>query len=192
MAALYLHTAINQGDKVAIQSYNRRYWLSCVPNPCQSRYTCPGLIMTSTDWTNCGGEVFQIYRARGPGEVRVGDAVGLYYPIQPGKWLGCNSPSGNCGKYTCPGTPTTTYGFQDGQRWISCGGEVFKIYAAGKADGSIINQHDTIMLYYVGASQWVNLENNVVARGSCPGTTRPPSVSTYKSCWGYGTEIWSP
>ena len=36
--------------------------------------------MTGSDWTNCWGEVFRIYRMSGPGNVRVGDVVGIYYP----------------------------------------------------------------------------------------------------------------
>ena len=187
---LYLHTAIYQGNNVAFQSYNRAYWLSCHLNPCKSRYTCPGFTFSGSDWTNCRAEVFQFYRARGPGAVRVGDVVGVYYPYEPGKWLGCNSRSGNCGKYTCPGTPSTTYGFQRQDRWTVCGGEVFMIYAQGKTVGSTINKHDIIMLYYLIGNQWVNLASTTVARGSGPGTTRPPSAATYTSQWSYTLEVW--
>ena len=187
---LYLHTAIYQGNNVAFQSYNRAYWLSCWVTPCKSRYTCPGFTFSGSDWTNCPAEVFRFYRARGPGAVRVGDVVGVYYPYEPGKWLGCNSRSGNCGKYTCPGTPSTTYGFQRQDRWTVCGGEVFMIYAQGKTVGSTINKHDIIMLYYLIGNQWVNLVSTTVARGSGPGTTRPPSAATYRSQWSYTLEVW--
>ena len=175
---------------MAFQSYNRAYWLSCWVTPCKSRYTCPGLTFSGGDWTNCRAEVFQFYRASGSGAVRVGDVVGVYYPYEPGKWLGCHNPSGNCGKYTCPGTPSTTHGFQSQDRWTTCGGEVFVIYAQGKSVGSIINEHDIIMLYYVIGHQWVNLASTTVARGSGPGTTRPPSAATYRSHWSYTLEVW--
>ena len=52
------------------------------------------MIMTGDDWNTCHGEIFQIYRATGSGQVRAGDLVGLHYPNTPGKWLGC--PKG-CG-----------------------------------------------------------------------------------------------
>ena len=67
--------------------------------------------MTGTDWNTCWGEVFEIYRARRPSKVQVGDLVGLHYPRQNGTWLGC---AGNkCAKATCPGFPSTSDGFAD-------------------------------------------------------------------------------
>ena len=173
---------------MAFQSYHRGKWFSCAPNPCSSRHTCPGFSIGDTKWTNCWGEVFQFYRARGSGRVRVGDVVGVYYPYEAGKWLGCYG--GNCVKATCPGTPSTTYGFQSQDKWTLCPGEVFKIYAQGKTVGSNINEHDIIMLYYVIGSQWVDLADTIVARGSGPGTTHPPSASTYESHSTYTLEIW--
>ena len=119
----------------------------------------------------------------------MGDLVGVYFPHRQ-KWLGCNSPSGDCGKYTCPGTPSTTYGFQNQEKWTACGGEVFIIYAKGKTVGNIITERDIIMLYYVIGNQWVNLANTNVARGSGPGPTRPPSASTYESQWSYTLDVW--
>ena len=120
--------------------------------------------------------------------MRVGDVVGVHYPHELGKWLGC--VGGNCGRYTCPGIPSTTHGFHSQDKWTLCPGEVFRIYAQGKREGSIINEHDIIMLYYVVGNQWVNLANDIVARGSGPGTTRPPSASTYESHSTYTLEIW--
>ena len=187
--AIYFHTAIHQRNNVAFQSYNRAYWLSCHVSPCKSRYTCPGFAFSGTEWTtNCPSEVFQFYRARGPGPLRVGDVVGIYYPQEAGKWLGCSG--GNCVKTTCPGTPSTTYGFQNIEKWTVCPGEVFVIYAQGKTVGSTINKHDIIMLYYLIGNQWVNLASTTVTRGSGPGTTRPPSARTYERNWSYTLEIW--
>ena len=54
------------------------------------------------------------------------------------------------------------------------------IYAQGKTVGSIINEHDIIMLYYLVGNQWVNLANTNVGCGSGPGTTRAPSNATYE------------
>ena len=172
---------------MAFQSYHRGRWFSCAPNPCKSTHTCPGFAISGSEW-NCWGEVFRFYRTRGPGAVRVGDVVGVYYPREPGKWLGC--AGGNCVKATCPGRPSNTYGFQNSEKWTVCPGEVFVIYAQGKTVGSTINKHDIIMLYYLIGNQWVNLANTTVARGSGPGTTRPPSAATYESQWSYTLEVW--
>ena len=93
-------------------------------------------------------------------------------------------------KATCPGTPSTTYGFQNSEKWTVCGGEVFVIYAQGKRVGSIINEHDIIMLYYLIGNQWVDLANTVIARRGGPGTTRPPSAATYERHSTYSMEVW--
>ena len=185
-----LHTAIRQGSTVALQPlYNKRYWLGCPHNPCRGgTQGCPGLFMEGNDWTNCWGEVFQIYRESGPGTVKVGDRVGIYYPREPGKWLGC--AGSRCGKATCPGRPTTHYGFQNRQKWAPCWGEVFKIYARGKCIGSDINAHDAIMLYYPRGRSWVKLDTTYVVKHPCPGRVFPPSPEKYDRCWGEVMEIW--
>ena len=64
------------------------------------------------------------------------------------------------------------------------------IYAKGKSLNSVINEHDIIMLYYLVGNQWVDLANTVIARGSGPGTTRPPSAATYETNWSYALEVW--
>ena len=46
------------------------------------------------------------------------------------------------------------------------------------------------MLYYVVGNQWVNLADPIVALGSGPGTTRPPSAATYESHPTYTLEVW--
>ena len=169
--------------------YNKRYWLSCDFNPCRGgAASCAGLFMEGSDWTNCWGEVFQIYRASGPGTVKVGDVVGVYYPRQPGKWLGC-SPS-NCALATCPGTPTTTYGFQNSEKWLRCYGETFKIYARGKSLGSAITAHDAVMLFYIQGQKWVGLDTTYVGHRTCPGTARPPPPDKCERCWGEVMEVW--
>ena len=117
----------------------------------------------------------------------MGDVVGAYFPRRQ-KWLGCYE--GSCYRRPCPGRPSNTYGFQSQDKWTVCPGEVFKIYAKGKALNSIINEHDIIMLYYLVDNQWVNLANTIVARGSGPGTTRPPSAATYETNWSYALEVW--
>ena len=185
---IYLYTAINQGNNVAFHSYHRGRWFSCGPNPCRSTHTCPGFAISGSEWRSCWGEVFRFYRAMGRGAVRVGDVVGVYYPKEPGKWLGC--PRGNCGKYTCPGRPSNMYGFLNGEKWTLCAGEAFVIYAQGKRVGSIIKERDIIMLHYLIGNQWVDLANTVIARCGGLGTRRPPSARTYKRQSTYSMEVW--
>lgn len=177
---------------MAFQSYNRQYWLSCYytgGGRCRSRFTCPGFAISGTEWTHCWAEVFQFYRASGSGALRVGDVIGVHYPHEPRKWLSCYN-NVDCGKSTCPGTPSTTHGFENQAKWTLCPGEVFKIYAQGKALNSIINEHDIIMLYYLVGNKWVNLADLIVALGSGPGTTCPPSAATYESHPTYTLEVW--
>ena len=103
--------------------------------------------------TRCWGEVFRIYRSNGLGAVRVGDLVGIYYPLQ-GVWMGCGSSS--CYKRSCPGNPTNTHGFSNAEKWYHCTGEVYKIYARGKRNGDIILEKDDISLYFLNGRDWVS------------------------------------
>ena len=105
--------------------------------------TCPGLYMDDHEWWECHGNVYEIYRAAGPGPIRVGDFIGIYYPHR-NRWFGC--PYTNCRKYTCP-TPTWQYGFSSLEKWFKYWGQVFMIYPCGKGLGDFIEEHDDVMLY---------------------------------------------
>ena len=138
--------------------------------------------MDGNDWTDCWGEVFQIYRASGPGTVRVGDLVGLYYPREGGRWLGC-SPNNRCAKATCPGYPTAQFGFANQEKWYQCWGEVFKIYVKGKGLGEVVNSDDIVAFYYLNQQNWVAQGYDTeTVKLPCLGTTRPPAYSTYDGC----------
>ena len=137
-------TAIYHGDTVALQSFMKNRWLGCSQSNCELA-PCPKMEMAGSDWTNCQGEVFQIYRAAGQGTVRVGDLVAFYFPQSEGNWLGCAGSS--CKKATCPGNPSIAHGFSTADKWHKCGGEVFGIYAKGKANGEIVNSDDDISLF---------------------------------------------
>lgn len=105
--------------------------------------------MTGNDWSNCWGEVFQIYQYGGTGQVVVRDWVGLCYPAQPAasshQWLSCYSIlSSSCAKSTCPGSPSNSYELSSTSKWTSCWG-AFIIYARRK---STYDVNDDIMLYY--------------------------------------------
>ena len=144
--------------------------------------------MSGTDWTNCHGEVFKIYRASGPGQVRVGDLVGLYYPNVANQWLGCSGTT--CPRSSCPGQPTTTHGFASEEHWYTCCGEVFKIYANGKSDCAVINSGDDIMLYYLEQGRWVAQGDGDTTTTTCAGTTRPPPVAKFDECYKETFKIW--
>ncbi len=145
--------------------------------------------MDGADWDSCYGEVFEIYRAGGPGAILVGDMVGLHYPRERGNWLGCFSSK--CNKATCPGSPTTYHGFQSEESWYNCRGEVYKIYSTAKSIGSIINSDDDVALYFLLGGEWVSLgrEGDTVKR-SCLGTARPPTPSTIDNCSNEMFRVW--
>ena len=85
---------------------NMGKWLGCAGHPCGGA-PCPRLIFTGAEWNNCWGEVFQIYRALGPGAIQSGDFVGLYYG-RTRQWF---SLSGNSGHTeTCPGSVNSVTG----------------------------------------------------------------------------------
>lgn len=144
--------------------------------------------MIGSDWTHCWGEVFTIYRANGPGSVRVGDLVGIYYPHDR-RWFGC--AGSRCAKATCPGYPTIENGFATQELWYRCWGEVFKIYAKGKSSGSIINSDDDVTLYYLQDQNWVAQGYDFpTVKRPCLGTARPPPLSTYDCCPHETFRIW--
>ena len=92
-------------------------------------------------------------------------------------------------KARCPGQPTIAHGFQTKLRWFLCFGEVFKIYARGKPNGTPITDHDDIMLYYIHAKKWAGFFDPPDFR-TCPGTNRPPPPNRYDVCWGEVAELW--
>ena len=153
--------------------------MSCWNTPC-AEGTCPGLYFSDEDVDNCAGEVFEIYRRLGSGNVLVGDFVGLHYPYTSGNWLGCSLD--NCAKATCPGQATDEYGFATEEKWYNCWGEVFRIYAAGKDSGDPIESGDDIFLYYLNDHKYVTL-NTKTGKATCPGENRPPPISQYDTCY---------
>jgi len=128
----FIFQGVSHGDKVALQLvYDKPHWLRCRPygRTCL-KGGCPNLYMECNDWTTCTGEVFEIYRVSGPGTVRVGDKIGLYYPHARSYWFSMGRGSGLTAR--CPGIPSRQHGFSE-----SCLGEIFKIYARGKAIASL-------------------------------------------------------
>ena len=186
----FLHTeAVYHGCTIALQLlYDKRNYLGCSPYLWCVRAGCPKLFIEGNDWERCSGEVFRIYRKEGPGPVRVGDTVGIYYTPR-GRWFGCSGPFCQA-RAGCPGIPTQSHGFNNPHLWLRCSGEVFEIYARGKSVGSLISPHDTVMLRFVRDNKWVGLVNKHPEKLSCPGATRPPPPDKYEACWGSVFELW--
>ena len=186
----FTHAGLSHGDTIALQTFVRARWLSCSSTACTAR-SCPNMIMMGNDWDTCYGEVFQIYRASGPGRVRVGDLVGLYYPNLPGKWFGCPGIGRGCVKTICPGHPTIAHGFAAQDNWYRCWGEVFRIYTNGKRNGDVINSGDDIMFYYIQEGNWISQPvTGNVAKFHCPGIVRPPPLSRFDVCPSETFKVW--
>ena len=177
----YIHWPgyIRHGHRIGLQTYVRNLWLSCAGSKCDRR-SCPRMELSGSDWHHCWGEVFRIYRSKGPGLVRNGDYVGIYYPRQPGRWLGCPHPK--CGKYACPGHPNNRFGFSSRSKWGRCGGEVFIIYARDRPNRAPIRSNDDVALYLARMNQWLSQCGGNTIKRTCLGRARPPSRSKYDSC----------
>lgn len=177
---------MTHGAKIALQPlYDKQAWLSCENQVC-GKATCPPLFTNGGDWSKCAGEVFQIFRAAGPGSVKVGDVVGFYIADE---WFSMVRGKGQ--RATCPGTPTINYGFATKDKWRQCYGEVFQIYAKGKSIGDAIENHDYINIYYVHDKKWVGLVGNYPPGfATCPGEIQPPPPDRYTKCWGEAFELW--
>ena len=177
---------ITHGSTIALQPvYDKRNWLGCTGATCRTE-ACPNLYMEGDDWGNCKGQVFQIYHICGSGEIKAGDAVGIYYPKEQ-KWFGCSGT--NCGKATCPGQLTAEYGFANLDKWFNCWGEVFIIYARGKEIGESITAQDHVILYYIRGGNYIYVGTHT-GHATCPGTVRPPPDEKFDRCWGEILEIW--
>ena len=164
--------------------YDKNSYLRCPPTGSGycSTSTCPGMIMDTTDWTTCAENVFQIYHNSGPGFIQVGDYVAIYFP-RARKWFSMYRNRGHL-QSQCPGLPNRIYGFHRADSWIYCGAEVFRIYAEGKKNGQIIQDQDTIILYYPVGKQYLKLGAGIPILQSCPGI-HPP----YDKCPGEVFEI---
>ena len=179
---------IRHGSKVALQLYIKTDWLGCSRSTtsCANR-GCLGLNTRGNEWNSCSQNVFQIFRAKSHGDVRVGDLVGLYFTRESGKWFGCSGTL--CAKNSCPGAARNEYGFETQEKWYRCYGSVFKIYAHEKQLGDTVNNQDDIMLFYLQGLKWIRAYSSDHHR-PCPGATRPPPPNKYDACGGEVYKIW--
>lgn len=83
-------------------------------------------------------------------------------------------------QHDCPGIPNKYMGFQDLNRWSICYGEVFKVYAHGKALGAPISNKDFIILYNVSGDKCVSLWHQNADLQTCPGPINTPPYDKYE------------
>ena len=178
---------IFSGSTITIQIvHNKRLHVGCYGGNCGGA-TCPGLYFSPWDYGRCRGEVFQVYRAAGPGAVRVGDDVGFYYPERR-QWISAVRSQTNLAP--CPGVPRNSRHRLN----TSCWGEVFKIYARGKRVGQPIGESDSVMIYYPRSRGFLQYPHSNglrdgLVRSTCPGRYKPPSLRAYDRCFQYVFEI---
>ena len=134
--------ALESGSTIALQIYNNN-WFSLQPTLTGS-HPCPTQCFDGC-WTLCYGEVFQIYRIEGSGNVHSGDTVGIYYPPE-NNWFTTFDGQGH--KSVCPGNPNIKTGFNQHHLWYICPGAVFQVFATGKNNGEQIMEKDRVAIYY--------------------------------------------
>lgn len=155
------------------------HWLGCWPQFKCVPASCPGEHFPPEKQT-CAGEIFQIYKRKGSGKIKVGDDVGLYY-IHAKKWVSAWGIDG--GVASCPGAPSSKFGMNI--EADQCGGEVFRVYAKDKSIGENVRDDDYIMLNYkYGGHAWFTLWMGYSHTASCPGGAYPPPDFKYQECKG--------
>ena len=142
-------TSVRHGSTVAFQAYFKHDWLDCsTTTTSRGKSACASLYMEGNERNTCRESVFQIFRAHGYGDVRVGDLVGLYLTRESGKWLDCSQTA--CRKSSCAGIANYEHGFDTRKKWYSCYGSVFKIYAQGTLKNgmySVVIKIETILYF---------------------------------------------
>ena len=134
---------LRSGCTIGLQLNQNNLWLGCYEQTCNGAL-CPGKFFEGNERSRCFGEVFRIYRARGPGHIVNGDFVGLYY-IAQNTWFSMYRGKG--GKSSCPGIATAAHGFADLSKWFLCGAEVFQIFVKGRRMSERITDQDDVALY---------------------------------------------
>ena len=164
-------------------------WLSCATDSTQCHSsTCPGLYIEGEDWINCNEETIEIYRALGPGEIRVGDLVGLHHPHKPGTWLSCNSTDCELSG-SCLGQPSLENGFYQGVQWPGCLEQVFKIHAYNKTQLQTTEAGDDVSFRPLLSSNGrLTHKGGVIYVDECQTESTP---ARYEQCTSEVFTIWS-
>ena len=176
---------LSSGDTISIQVMNNLRLHVGYSSGNGGADTCAGPYFDPEDYAKCTGEVFQIYRVAGPGQVKVGDIVGFYSPLKR-QWMSAVGTQTHLSP--CPGIPQNSHHRPTRDPKNRCWGEVFQIYARGKNEGQPIDQLDHVMIYYSrqkGFLQYphTNGRKNGLVRSTCPGECLPPPASSYERCF---------
>ena len=143
-------------------------WLGCNAPICRGA-NCPEMIFTGADWNTCWGEVYQIYRPLGPGSIRSGDFVGLYY-VRTGHWFSLHQNIART--LPCPGSvnPAT--------------GEVIRCYKQWCNTEISLPSSQHFHLFIT--STYICLCKKIWVRG----TERNYGVSQKMNLWSGGKDSW--
>ena len=178
--AVHPASTFTSGNTISIQVVaNPRLHVGCVSGKCGAD-PCAGMYFEPEEYGKCRGEVFQIYRAAGAGQIKTGDVVGFYFPLKQ-RWIRAGNPSDLA---PCPGVPHNS----NHRMNLRCVGELFRIYARGKGTGQPIDQLDHVMIYYQHSKDFLQYPHNKglrhgLVRSTCPGQCLPPHSSTYERCF---------
>ena len=183
---LLYQLVLEQGSGVALKLLTGYHlWFSCWYYQNCHTDPCPGHEFDDSERIPCRGEAFKMYRALGPGEIRTGDFVGLYYP-EEGNWFAVTNGVGQ--KSSCPGAPTMNDGFSSYGKWVECGDSAFQVYAKGKVTGEKITDKDILAFYHPGLTEktYVEFLSNSIGTSTClrdaANNIRPPPSSAYDNC----------
>ena len=109
--------------------------------------------------------------------------MGIYH-VNGRKWL--SMPFGKITTGSCPGQPTTQFGFSSFTNWFRCGYEVFQIYAMGKRIGDTITDQDNIALFFPTKQTYVSFLPTEHILSSCmvkrSNNIRPPTNDAFDMC----------
>jgi len=157
-------------------------WLGCPDSNkvCDLR-RCPSVNENYRSPGRCWGEEFQIIgEGKNFDSIKSGQRIRLRYLREHNTWMGCPGHN-HCDKRTCPGTTAAAKDFTNDRCW----GEIFVIYARGKANGAAIYNGDVVMLYYPRQGLYVSIQgensNDDTSINFCPGAP-PPAYLSYAMC----------
>ncbi|XP_067034476.1 uncharacterized protein [Acropora muricata] len=151
---------INSGDTIALRSaytYGslKSHWLSCTLTSCGYN-TCPGTLITSSEWTSCSGNMKFFIRAMNKMDgqpINSGDTVSIIPTSYGSQYrLRCDTST----TYKCRVTSTTS-SFK-GNAWLTYSYATFQIFARNAVDGTPLQYGDLVAFKYPygGRSRWLS------------------------------------
>jgi len=160
----------------------RNAWLGCHGSyKVCGLHRCPSKNENYRFPGRCWGEEFQIIgEGKNFDSIKSGQRIRLRYLREHNTWMGC-ARLNRCEQATCPGTTAAAKDFTNDRCW----GEIFVIYARGKANGAVIYNGDVVMLYYPRKGLYVSIQgendDDDTSINFCPGAA-PPAYFSYAMC----------